>query len=774
MCMLMLSLFDDSYLYKLILNKYINNYKYIIMKNICTAFMLFITCAWSLFAHNLKGKIINENNEPIENAALYNETTGYHTHTDNLGSFELDNTKAGDIIVVTNLGYETKTLTISKEDFQVEKVIVLKESSVSLKQVVLTSEANPLNKIISVDVGKNPVKSSQEILQKVPGLIIGQHAGGGKAEQIFLRGFDVDHGTDVAISVDGMPVNMVSHAHGQGYADLHFVIPETIEEIDFGKGPYYADQGNFNTAGYVNLGLKKTIDQNLISAEVGQFGTSRLVGMFNVLSTQKSSAYVASELYLLDGYFDSSQNFNRVNIIGKYNYEMSQNEELNLTFSHFQSKWDASGQIPERAVEQGLIGRFGAIDDTEGGNTSRTNLVINHNKKIDENTSVNSNAFVTAYDFELYSNFTFFLEDPINGDQIRQRENRLIIGGKSVYSKKNIDLGNSSSLKYDAGIGFRYDDVDDVELSSTLNRDTLLNRISYGDIDEVNTYAYLNSQFKVNKWKFNPSLRLDYFKFDYENKITEVFDNKSESAVAVSPKLNTIYTPNQNWQFFLKSGVGFHSNDARVVVENEGEDILPAAYGIDLGTVVKPIDKLALNATVWSLFLDQEFVYVGDAGIVEPSGRTRRLGVEFGARYQVTDWLYAYSDVNYTYGRSVDEPDGEDYIPLAPDLTSVGGINIENVKGFSAGLSYRFVDDRAANEDNSIVADGYFVTDFNVNYKWKNWTLGVIIENLFDTEWNETQFATESRLFDEATSVEEIHFTPGTPFYLRGKVSVNF
>ena len=567
---------------------------------------------------------------------------------------------------------------------------------------------------------------------------------------------------------------MVSHAHGQGYADLHFVIPETIEEIDFGKGPYYADQGNFNTAGYVNLGLKKTIDQNLISAEVGQFGTSRLVGMFNVLSTQKSSAYVASELYLLDGYFDSSQNFNRVNIIGKYNYEMSQNEELNLTFSHFQSKWDASGQIPERAVEQGLIGRFGAIDDTEGGNTSRTNLVINHNKKIDENTSVNSNAFVTAYDFELYSNFTFFLEDPINGDQIRQRENRLIIGGESVYSKKNIDLGNSFSLKYDAGIGFRYDDVDDVELSSTLNRDTLLNRISYGDIDEVNTYAYLNSQFKVNKWKFNPSLRLDYFKFDYENKITEVFDNKSESAVAVSPKLNTIYTPNQNWQFFLKSGVGFHSNDARVVVENEGEDILPAAYGIDLGTVVKPIDKLALNATVWSLFLDQEFVYVGDAGIVEPSGRTRRLGVEFGARYQVTDWLYAYSDINYTYGRSVDEPDGEDYIPLAPDLTSVGGINIENVKGFSAGLSYRFVDDRAANEDNSIVADGYFITDFNVNYKWKNWTLGVIIENLFDTEWNETQFATESRLFDEATSVEEIHFTPGTPFSLRGKVSVNF
>lgn len=766
---LKIDVITSSFIYE-----HINNFKYSIMKYICTVFMLFVTCVYTLYAHNLKGKIITEDNKPIENAALYNETTGYHTHTDDMGNFVLDNTKVDDIVVVTNLGYETKTLFIGQEDLGGEKIIVLTESSVSLKQVVLTSEVNVLSKIVNVDIDKNPVKSSQEILQKVPGLIIGQHAGGGKAEQIFLRGFDVDHGTDVAVSVDGMPVNMVSHAHGQGYADLHFVIPETIKEIDFGKGPYYADQGNFNTAGYVNLGLKKTIDQNLISVEAGQFGTSRLVGMFKLLSSEKSSAYIASELYLLDGYFDSPQNFNRVNVIGKYNYKVSNNEELNLTFSHFQSKWNASGQIPERAVEQGLIDRFGAIDDTEGGNTSRTNFQINHEKKIDENTSLKSNAFATAYDFELYSNFTFFLEDPINGDQIRQKENRLILGAESVYNKKNIDLGNSYSLKYNAGIGFRYDDIDDVELSSTLNRDTLIDRISYGDTDEVNTYAFLNSQLKINNWKINPSLRLDYFKFDYENKLTEVFDNKSESALAISPKLNTIYTPNQNWQFFLKSGIGFHSNDARVVVENDGEDILPAAYGVDLGTVVKPIDKLALNATVWSLFLDQEFVYVGDAGIVEPSGRTRRLGVEFGARYQVTDWLYAYSDINYTYGRSVDEPNGEDYIPLAPDLTSVGGINIENVKGFSGGLSYRFVDDRAANEDNSIVADGYFITDFNVNYKWKNWTLGVIIENLFDTEWKETQFATESRLFNETEPTEEIHFTPGTPFYLRGKVSVSF
>jgi len=748
--------------------------KYINLVFVTIVSVILFICTSSLKAQNLKGKVVSQNQKILENVDIYNQNTGQHTHTDNSGGFMLMNTNENDVILFSSLGFETKTISVLKEDFEQNKIIQLLESSVSLKQVMLVSEVNALNKFVNIDVQKNPVKSSQEILQKVPGLIIGQHAGGGKAEQIFLRGFDVDHGTDISVSVDGMPVNMVSHAHGQGYADMHFVIPETIEALDFGKGPYYADKGNFNTAGYVDLNLKKKIETNLISAEVGQFDTSRLVGMFKLLSSEKSNAYLASELYLMDGYFDSPQNFNRVNVVGKYNYEVSQDEELNMTFSHFESKWDASGQIPERAVEQGLIGRFGAIDDTEGGQTSRTNFLVNHKRIIDETKSIKSKAFITAYDFELYSNFTFFLEDSINGDQIRQSEDRLMLGAESVFERINLEVTDNISLKYNAGIGFRYDNVDDVELSHTKNREELLGRISYGDIDEVNTYAFLNSEIKVNKWKFNPSLRLDYFNFDYINKITETYDIKSESALAISPKFNTIFSPNNNWQLFLKSGIGFHSNDTRVVVANEAEDILPAAYGIDLGTIVKPVNKLALNATLWSLFLDQEFVYVGDAGIVEPSGKTRRLGAEFGARYQMLDWLYCYADVNYTYGRSIDEPNGEDYIPLAPDLTSAGGITIDNLKGFSGGLTYRFVDDRAANEDNSIVAKGYFITDFNINYSWKNWTCGVVIENLFDEKWNETQFATESRLFNEATSVEEIHFTPGTPFYLRGKLSVAF
>ena len=724
-------------------------------------------------AQNLKGKVISDMGIPLEDVGIFNKTSGQHSHSNSAGYFVLSNTSINDSIYFSRLGYATKLIQVSEQNLQNPLTVAMEESSISLDQVVLVSKVDALSRIVDIDVKTNPVKSSQEILRKVPGLIIGQHAGGGKAEQIFLRGFDIDHGTDIALSVDGLPVNMVSHAHGQGYADLHFVIPETIENVNFGKGPYYADQGNFNTAGYVDLRLRKSLDQNLVSLELGQFNTQRLLGMFNLLDKGNSSAYVASELYLTDGPVESPQNFNRINILGRYRYQLPGDQELLLTASHFQSKWDTSGQIPQRAVDQGLISRFGSIDNTEGGQTSRTNFLVNHNKQLSSASSIKTKAYLSQYDFELFSNFTFFLEDPVNGDQIRQFEKRTILGEETVFEEYKENWGDKG-VEYRAGIGFRYDNVDDNELANTLNRQTTLNRIAYGDIDEINTYAFVDTRLKSGDFTFNPSVRLDYFKFDYVNKLSEVYDNKSEEKLAFSPKLNTIYSPNLNTQFFLKTGIGFHSNDTRVVVANGGEDILPVAYGVDLGTIIKPLDKLVLNATLWTLFLEQEFVYVGDAGIVEPSGKTRRLGAEVGARYQATDWLYLYADANYTQGRSTEEPDGADYIPLAPDFTTIGGFTIDTQKGFSGGINYRYVDARPANEDNSIVAEGYFVSDANLNYNINNWTFGLIVENLFDTEWNETQFATESRLFNETNSVEEIHFTPGTPFYLRGKVSVKF
>ena len=749
----------------------IHSRKWALKLTIC----IFILSATTVVnAQTLKGNVTDAVGTALENVGIFNQTSGEHSHTNLSGTFSLTSTSVNDSVYFSNLGFKTFILVVNQDHLKEGINITLEESSINLEQVVVVSKVDAMSRIVNVDVQNDPVKSSQEILRKVPGLLIGQHAGGGKAEQIFLRGFDIDHGTDVAISVDGMPVNMVSHAHGQGYADLHFVIPETIDNINFGKGPYYADKGDFNTAGYVDLSLKKSIDKSMVSYEAGQFNTNRFVGLFNVLESSKSSAYVASEVYLTDGPFDSPQNFNRVNILGRYNYKDIGKEELTLTASHFQSKWDASGQIPQRAIDQGIIGRFGAIDDTEGGQTSRTNLMLNHTKFLGEDQFLKTRAFVSKYDFELFSNFTFFLEDPVNGDQIRQYEDRTIMGAETVFEQIDIAVGADDRFKYSAGIGFRNDNVDDVTLEHTLNRKTVLEQYAFGDVDETNMYGFVDGEYKTGNWTFNPSVRFDYFNFDYENKLSQLYDNKSENKAIVSPKLNTIYAVNKDWQLFLKTGLGFHSNDARVVTANEGRDILPRAYGIDFGTIIKPVDKLVLNTTLWGLFLDQEFVYVGDAGIVEPSGKTRRVGVEVGARYQMLDWLYLYSDVNYTYARSTEEADGEDYIPLAPDFTAVGGLSFSDIGNFSGNLNYRYLGDRAANEDNSIVAEGYFVTDLNLNYHIKNWTVGIIVENLLDTEWNETQFATESRLFNEPASVEEIHFTPGTPFYLRGKVAVRF
>ena len=716
-----------------------------------------------------KGKVLDSDGNPVENAYLVNTNSESHAHTNEFGLFSLDKTVLGDIIKITALGYKKSNFTIVSSD----DIIILEDDIFRLNEIVIQPKLSAMNVISKIDLQTTPVNSSQEILRKVPGLFIGQHAGGGKAEQIFLRGFDIDHGTDIAISVDGMPVNMVSHAHGQGYADLHFVIPETVEKIDFGKGTYYANKGDFATAGYVAFQTKDKIEKSSIGVEVGQFNTLRTVGLFNLLGNQKTqSAYIATEYILTDGPFDSPQNFNRINLLGKYSAILSDNSKFSILASRFSSKWDASGQIPQRLVDNGTISRFGAVDDTEGGNTLRTNFNASLSKPIDENTFLKANAFYSNYQFELYSNFTFFLDDPINGDQIKQKENRDIYGMNAELNKKT--KINETDVLLQFGAGFRADATTDTELSHTLNRSVLLENIKLGDIDESNLFTYLNSEFNFGKLMINPAIRLDYFKFNYQDKLMENYKTQSESKVKFSPKLNFIYSQNNNLQFFVKSGMGFHSNDARVVVQNSGKQILPTAIGTDVGTIWKPFPKLIVNSALWYLFLEQEFVYVGDAGIIEPSGKSKRMGAELGLRYQLNDWLYFDADANYTYARSIDEPKGQDYIPLAPDFTTTGGLSFQKVNGFSGGIRYRYLKNRPANEDNSIVAKGYFISDLNVNYQYKNINFGIAVENIFDTAWNETQFATESRLQNEPESVEEIHFTPGTPFFMKGKITYTF
>ena len=458
--------------------------------------------------------------------------------------------------------------------------------------------------------------------------------------------------------------------------------------------------------------------------------------------------------------------------MGKYTVNLPNNDKLSVLASHFTSKWDASGQVPQRAVEAGLISRFGSIDDTEGGLTSRSNFTAQHTKAISKNAFVKSRAFYSKYDFELYSNFTFFLDDPVNGDQIKQHEDRQIFGLESVLHQQ-VALKNAD-VDLQFGAGLRYDKVDDNELAHTANRKVTLEQFAFGKVNESNLYTFANAEFDYGKILINPGLRIDHFQFDYVDGLVTAYQTLSENKTVASPKLNFIFNPTQQWQLFLKTGVGFHSNDTRVVVAQNGKEILPAAYGADVGAIWKPQPRLWFSTALWYLFLEQEFVYVGDAAVVEPSGKTRRTGIEAGLRYQLSDYLFFDADVNYTYARATEEPEGADHIPLAPDLTAMGGLSLRLPSGFEGSIRSRYLKDRPANEDNSIIAEGYFITDVNLNYSLKKVTFGVVIENLLDVEWNEAQFATESRLKNETTPVEEIHFTPGMPFYLRGKAVYRF
>lgn len=739
------------------------------MKQLLNIFICVLVSTAATSQTIVKGKLIDsKTKEPLEYAVIKYNFEKF-TLTDKSGMFSLPINEVADSVFVSAIGYESKQVQLSSA---VNTVIELYPSILNLTEVVVAAPGainNYSHTISKIDLNLRPAKSSQELLRYVPGLFIAQHQGGGKAEQIFLRGFDIDHGTDIAISVDGMPVNMVSHAHGQGYADLHFLIPETVKNIDYGTGPYYAAQGNFNTAGYASFETLNKLDRNRIQIEGGMFETMRTLGMFQLLNKQKKQAYIATEYLFSNGPFKSPQHFNRINIFGKYNWQLNEMNQLQFIVSKFKSSWDASGQIPQRAVQQGIIDRFGAIDDREGGATNRTNISSKW-KYIKKHFNISQQLYYIRYNFDLFSNFTFFLNDPVNGDQIRQKEKREIAGYNASLLIKH--YYHQWQITTNAGWGLRADKTDNSELSHTVAKEFVLERKALGDIKELNSFVYASQNISTGKWVVNPGIRVDYFSFNYKDALNTALP--AQQKAIISPKLNLFYNYNKTLQLFIKTGKGFHSNDTRVVVPGNGVQILPSAYGADAGVVLKPFKNLIINTAAWYLFLQQEFVYVGDEAVIEQGGKTQRLGIDLSARYQLGKKWLADINLNYAHARALENPKGQNYIPLAPSFTSIGGISYQSKNGLNGSLRYRFIKNRTANEDNSVQAKGYFVSDFSLNYTKRNIEIGAAIENLFNTKWNEAQFETTSRLKDEPAEVTELHFTPGIPFFAKLRVSIFF
>ncbi|MBS1587677.1 MAG: TonB-dependent receptor [Bacteroidetes bacterium] len=741
---------------------------------------------------SVKGTVYKgDGGQPLEGASIYIKANNSAAVTDAFGHFFLKGIKEGKYNVsISHIGYETIEQEIKIEDgVTTDLDVKLQQSAVKMSEVAINSKKElNLSTISGLDLKQRPVNNAQDLMRLVPGLFTSQHQGGGKAEQIFLRGFDCDHGTDINVSVDGTPVNMVSHAHGQGFADSHFIIPETVQGMDFGKGPYRIDKGNLTTAGWVEFRTKELLDNSFVKMEGGMYGYFRTAAGIDLLDGKtkngRQSAYVAGEYGYNRSYFDKSQDFNRFNLMGKYTNYLAENKKLTVTLSGFRSYWNASGQIPERAVRLGVTDRFGELDN-EGGMTSRYSVNAQYFQSINNNSYFKSNVYLGYYDFSLFSDFTYFLEDSGNGDQIHQSEKRIFGGYNADYNTNYAIAGLKA--KTQIGMGLRHDDITGSELSHTANRDLILKRIEYGDINETNLFGYVNETIELlPQLVLNLGTRFDYFVQDYHDRMPSAEARNHEyTNHALSPKAGVYYNVSDRARLYFNYGTGFHTNDTRTLAvgvplagESIVQHVLPQANCMDLGIIIKPYSKLLLSAAVWQLDMQEEFTYGGDEGVVEPSGRTRRKGVDLSLRYELTKWLYADVDANYTHARYRDEVKGQDYIPLAAGFTSIGGLSFKINKDLTAGIRYRFMADRPAAENYSLTAKGYTLCDMVVSYSRPKYEFGMQIQNLFNTEWREAQFATETRLRTEVAQgipgQTDICYTPGTPFFLKLSATYKF
>ncbi len=711
------------------------------------------------------------------------DKTNSHSHSDDNGNFFFMNIPFSSYeIEFEKAGYEKQVLKVEATSSDtINLTILLVSKSVNLTEIAIAADkpvsAASSSFINQASFANRPKNSAQDLLRLVPGLFIAQHAGGGKAEQIFIRGFDCDHGTDIATFVDGVPVNMPSHGHGQGYADLHFLIPEVVEGMNVFKGTSSPLYGDFATGAAVGFKTYDSLPNNLIQLETGSvpstnaITSTRGLALLQVpIKSKNVSSYFAADVINNNGYFKINQDFKRTNIFSKTTILLNDYSKIQFSVSGFGSSWNASGQIPERAVAAGLISRYGSIDPNEGGTTQRNNYNLTYSTKLGSG-EFETQAYACTYRFKLFSDFTFFLNDSVNGDMIEQDDNRTIKGVNTKYT-----IGHKLFNMYDKftiGATFRSDEIEN-QLWHAPQRERLTAR-AHSNIHERSNAVFVNEVFRFSShFRAELGARYDYFVFDVEDLLPTDSTHTNYSGFnyqsAISPKLNLIYTANDRLQFFFNIGSGYHSNDARSSIQDKHQHHLPIAVSSEIGTLFH-IKNTVISAAIWGMDLSNELVYVGDDGTTENKGASRRYGFDLSGRAQLLSWLYLDADFNMSNGKLIDTLFGyqkttNSYIPLAPTLTSVGGLTIK-VKGFEGGLRYRYMKDRPANESNTIVAHGYNVVDLTANYKSKHYKIGLLIENLLNTNWNEAQFDTETRLKNETKSVDELHYTPGTPFYAK-------
>ena len=621
------------------------------------------------------------------------------------------------------------------------------------------------------DLELRPHGRPADILRLVPGLIINQHQGGGKAEQYLIRGFDADHGTDLAIFVDGLPVNLRSHAHGQGYADLHFLIPETVKAVDVLKGPYFPEYGDFDTAGTVVFLTRDYVDENTLEIAGGSFNTQRYLALLSP-TRDALKTLIAIEGYRNDGPFEDPNGFVRFNVFAKASASIAQDMTLSVWASHYRAEWHGSGQLPSRAIRAGLIDRFGAIDPNEGGVTQRTNLNIDYAWRVGDAQRLTAHAYASHYALSLFNDFTFFLNDPEHGDMINQRDRRVVAGFDTQYEIRSLPLG----IPLTSTVGFQYRiDTPHIVLANAIQRHQV------GRVQDVSIVQQSYSPFvkfellPLDKVRLVTGARGDIFRIQGTEHVnsSQPFQTREVTKARPNVKANLILGPWLDSEFFGNFGTGFHSNDARAVLANPRLEALPTATGYEFGVRSRALPRTELFATYWFLDLSSELVFVGDDGTTEARGSTHRDGVEVGIKLRPLDWLTLTGDVTYT--RRAEFVDSGAAIPLAPIWTARADVTVRLPWGLSSSLEMRYLGDRFADEDRRFAARGYTLLNWTGRYRYRNLEAFLSVENLADVHWREAQFFFTSRLPGEpAAGVNDVHFTPGAPRSFLGGIAVHF
>jgi outer membrane receptor protein involved in Fe transport len=645
-----------------------------------------------------------------------------------------------------------------------------------------TSDAASQGVVTSALIASRPTLRPAEVLEFVPGVIVTQHSGDGKANQYFLRGFNLDHGTDFATFVDGMPANMPSHAHGQGYSDLNWLIPELVDRIAYRKGPYYADEGDFASAGAAHIALLDTLPLGLATATIGQAGYRRALAAKS-LGVASGQVLGAVELAHDDGPWDTPEKFHRFNSVVRYSMDEA-DTRASVTAMAYAASWDSTDQVPSRAVKDGSIGRFGTLDPTDGGKSARYSLSVDLAHRISDggrDGQFKLNAYAIASQLDLFSDFTYILDDPVHGDQFEQAEHRRLLGLQASRSWDTAFAGHETTTTI--GLQLRQDRLDPVGLYDTTAR-VRRATVQQSRVRETSSGLYGESATQWTPWlRSVAGLRWDHFEFDVASSIAA--NSGRRNADLASPKLSLIFGPWRKTEFFVNAGDGFHSNDARgtteTVTPKERDPVRPVtplvrSMGGELGLRTQLVDGLQSSLALWVLRLGSELVFSGDAGDTEPSRASLRQGLEWNNHYIASSSLLLDADLSVSAARYTQHDPAGSSIPGSIRTVASLGATLKDQGPWFGHVQLRYFGPRPLVEDASQRSKSTTLAYLRAGYRFPGQTrLTVDVFNLFDRRASDIDYVYASRLKGEpAGGVEDIHLHPVEPRSIRVGLATSF